>query len=136
MVAITSQAAIGWNLKKCEQAFGKPIIGPRTTLTGRKRYELETKDFYIYTFFLDGKVSRVAFHKKTGYIDKSTLGTLLAYGAPNPLWGQAYQDPDGNWHWINYSKSLFASFVDNWTTVVLWTKTDRDSIRAALALRE
>jgi hypothetical protein len=32
----------------------------------------------------------------------------------------------------NNSKNLFASFVDNWTTVVLWTKADRDAIRAAL----
>jgi hypothetical protein len=132
MVAISSQAAIGWNLKKCEQAFGRPNTGPRMALNGRKSYEFETRDFYINTFFLDGKVSRIVFHKKTGYIDKSTISALLAYGAPNPLWGQAYQDPDGNWHWINNSKNLFASFVDNWTTVVLWTKADRDAIRAAL----
>jgi hypothetical protein len=132
MTAISSQAAIGWNLKKCEQAFGKPITGPKTALPGRKSYEFETKDFYINTFFLDGKVSRIAFHKKSGYIDKSTIPTLLAYGAPNPMWGQAYQDPDGNWHWISNSKDLFASFADEWTTVVLWTQSDRDAIRAAL----
>jgi hypothetical protein len=132
MTAITSQAAIGWNLKKCEQAFGKPIIGPKAALSRRTRYEFKTKDFDINTFFLGDKVSRIAFHKKTGYIDKSTIATLLAYGAPNPIWGQAYQDPDGNWHWINNSKDMFASFADNWTTVVLWTQADRDAIRAAL----
>jgi hypothetical protein len=49
MTAITFQAAIGWNLKKREQAFGKPIIGPRAALTGRTSYEFETKDFYINT---------------------------------------------------------------------------------------
>ena len=132
MSVITSQAAIGWNLKKCEQAFGKPIIGPKAALIGRKSYEFATKDFYINVFFLAGKVSRIAFYKKTGYIDKSTIPTLLAYGAPNPMWGQTYQDPDGNWHWISNSKELFASFADNWTTIVLWTQTDRDAIRAAL----
>jgi hypothetical protein len=132
MTAITSQAAIGWNLKKCEQAFGKPIVAPKAALAQRKSYEFETKDYYINTFFLAGKVSRIAFHKKTGYIDKSSVTTLLAYGAPNPMWGSAYQDPDGNWHWINKSKDLFASFADNWTTVVLWTQADRDAIRAAL----
>jgi hypothetical protein len=104
MSVITSQAAIGWNLKKCEQAFGKPIIGPKAALTGRRSYEFETKDFYVNTFFLAGKVSRIAFHKKTGYIDKLTIPNLLAYGAPNPKWGRAYQDPDGNWHWTNNSK--------------------------------
>jgi hypothetical protein len=41
MTAITSQAAIGWNLKKCEQAFGKPIISRNAALSGRKRYEFE-----------------------------------------------------------------------------------------------
>jgi len=132
MSVITSQAAIGWNLKKCEQAFGKPIIGPKAALIGRKSYEFETKDFYINVFFLAGKVSRIAFYKKTGYIDKSTIPTLLAYGAPNPKWARAYQDPDGNWHWTNDSKDLFASFADNWTTFVLWTRADRDAIRAAL----
>jgi hypothetical protein len=106
--------------------------GPRMALNGRKSYQFETRDFYINTFFLDGKVSRIVLHKKTGYIDKSTISALLAYGAPNPSWGQAYQDPDRNWRWINNSKNLFASFVDNWTTVVLWTKADRDAIRAAL----
>ena len=132
MTAITSQAAIGWNLKKCEQAFGQPISGPKAALTQRTRYEFKTKDFDINTFFLRGKVSRITFHEKTGYIDKSTIATLLAYGAPNPMWGQAYQDPDGNWHWTNNSKDMFASFADNWTTVVLWTQADRDAIRAAL----
>ena len=132
MTAITSQAAIGWNLKKCEQAFGQPISGPKAAFTQRTRYEFKTKDFDINTFFLRGKVSRITFHKKTGYIDKSTIATLLAYGAPNPMWGQAYQDPDGNWHWTNNSKNMFASFTDNWTTVVLWTQADRDAIRAAL----
>ena len=67
-----------------------------------------------------------------GYIDQSVIPTLLAYGAPNPMWEQAYQDPDGNWHWISDSKDLFASFADNWMTVVLWTQADRDAIRAAL----
>jgi hypothetical protein len=132
MTAISSQAAIGWNLNKCEKAFGKPTVGPKAALAQRKNYEFETKDFHIDTFFLAGKVSRVAFHKKTGYIDKATITRLLAYGAPNPTWGQAYQDPDGNWHWINKSKDLFASFADNWTTFVLWTQADRDTIRAAL----
>jgi hypothetical protein len=132
MPAITSQAAIGWNLKKCEQTFGKPIVGPKSALSQRTRYEFKTKDFDINTFFLGSKVSRIAFHKKTGYIDKSTIATLLAYGAPNPMWGQAYQDADGNWHWMNNSKDMFASFADNWTTVVLWTQADRDAIRAAL----
>jgi hypothetical protein len=132
MLAITSQAAIGWNLKKCEQAFGKPIVGPKAALSQRTRYEFKTKDFDINTFFLGNKVSRIAFHKKTGYIDKSTIATLLAYGAPNPMWGQAYQDADGNWHWMNNSKDMFASFADNWATVVLWTQADRDAIRAAL----
>ncbi len=56
MTAITSQAAIGWNLKKCEQAFGKPIIGSKAALPGRKQYEFETKDLYINAFFLSGKV--------------------------------------------------------------------------------
>jgi hypothetical protein len=74
----------------------------------------------------------IAFYKKTGYIDKSTIPTLLAYGAPNPKWGRPYQDPDGNWHWTNNSKDLFASFADNWTRFVLWTQADRDAIRAAL----
>jgi hypothetical protein len=132
MTAITSQAAIGWNLKKCEQAFGKPITGPKAALSQRTRYEFRTKDFYINTFFLGDKVSRIAFHRKTGYIDKPTIATLLAYDAPNPIWGHVYQDPDGNWHWTNNSKTLFASFADNWTTVVLWTQADRDAIRAAL----
>lgn len=132
MTAITSQAAIGWNLKKCEKAFGKPIAGPKAALGRRTSYAFETRDFDINTFFLGAKVSRIAFHKKTGYIDKSTIPTLLAYGALNPMWGRAYQDPDGNWHWIDNSKDLFASFVDNWTTVVLWTQADRDAIRAAL----
>jgi hypothetical protein len=132
MTAITSQAAIGWNLKECEQAFGKPIIGPKAALSHRTRYEFRTKDFYINTFFLGDEVSRIAFHKKTGYIDKSTIATLLEYGAPNPIWGHIYQDPDGNWHWTDNSKDLFASFADNWTTVVLWTQADRDAIRAAL----
>jgi len=132
MAAITSQAAIGWNLKKCEQAFGKPIIGSKAALPGRKQYEFETKDFYINAFFLAGKVSRIVFHKKTGYIDRSIILELLAYGAPNAMWGNAYQDPDGNWHWIKNSKDLFASFADNWTTVVLWTQADRDAIRSAL----
>ena len=129
MTATTSRAAVGWNLKKCEQAFGKPIVGPKAALH-RTRYEFETKDFHINIFLLGGKVSRIAFHKKTGYIDKSVIPTLLAYGAPNPMWGQAYQDPEGNWHWISNSKDLFASFADNWTTVVLWTQADRDAIRA------
>jgi hypothetical protein len=132
MPAITSQAAIGWNLKKCEQTFGKPIVGPKAALSQRTRYEFKTKDFDINTFFLGNKVSRIAFHKKTGYIDKSTIASLLAYGARNPMWGQAYQDADGNWHWMNNSKDMFASFADNWTTVVLWTQADRDAIRAAL----
>ena len=132
MTAITSRAAIGWNLKKCEQVFGKPTIGPKAALKQRTRYEFKTKDFDINTFFLGDKVSRIAFHKKTGHIDRSTIATLLAYGAPNPMWGQTYQDPDGNWHWISNSKELFASFADNWTTIVLWTQTDRDAIRAAL----
>ena len=132
MTASSSQAAIGWNLKQCEQAFGKPIISRNTALIGRKSYEFETKNFLINTFFLAGKVSRISFHKKTGYIDKSTIPTLLAYGDHNPMWGQAYQDPDGNWHWINNSKDLFASFADNWTTVVVWTQADRDAIRTAL----
>jgi hypothetical protein len=48
------------------------------------------------------------------------------------MWGHAYQDPDGNWHWINDAKDLFASFADNWTTVVLWTQADRDAIQVAL----
>jgi hypothetical protein len=130
--AITSQAAIGWNLKKCEQAFGKPITGPKAALSQRTRYEFRTKDFYINTFFLGDKASRIAFHRKTGYVDKSTIATLLAYDAPNLIWGHVYQDPDGNWHWPNNSKTLFASFADNWTTVVLWTQADRDAIRAAL----
>jgi len=132
MTAITSQAAIGWSLKNCERAFGKPIIGPKAALNGRKSYEFATPDFYINAFFIAGKVSRIAFHKKIGYIDKATIPTLLAYGAPNPMWGHAYQDPDGNWHWINDAKDLFASFADNWTTVVLWTQADRDAIRVAL----
>jgi len=133
MTAITSQAAIGWNLKKCEQVFGKPSIGPKAALNQRTRYEFKTREFDINTFFLGDKVSRVVFHKKIGYIDKSTIGALLAYGAPNPMWGQTYQDPDGNWHWINSSKDMFASCADNWTTVVLWTEADRAAIRAALS---
>ena len=134
MTAITSQAAIGWNLKKCEQTFGKPTIGPKAALSQRTRYEFKTKDFDINTFFLGDKVSRIVFHKKTGYIDKSTIAALLAYGAPNPMWGHVYQDPDGNWHWIDSSKDSFASFADNWTTVVLWTQADRDAIRASLGV--
>jgi len=102
--AINSRAAVGWNLKKCEQAFGKPIVGPKAALIHRTRYEFETTDFHINTFLLGGKVSRIVFHKKTWYIDKSVIPTLLAYGAPNPMWGQACQDPDGNWHWISNSK--------------------------------
>ena len=56
MPAITCQAAIGWNLKKCEQAFGKPIVGPQAALSQRTRYEFKTKDFDINTFFLGNKV--------------------------------------------------------------------------------
>jgi hypothetical protein len=51
MTAITSQAAIGWNLKKCEQVFGKSTIGPKAALNQRTRYEFKTKDFDINTFF-------------------------------------------------------------------------------------
>jgi hypothetical protein len=132
--ALTSQAAVGWNLKKCEQAFGKPIVGPKASLTGRTSYEFETKDFDINTFFLAGKVSSIVFHKKSGYIDKSTISSLLEYGVPNRTWGQPYQDPDGNWRWTNHAKNLFASFADNWTTLVLWTQADRDAIRATLRI--
>jgi hypothetical protein len=82
------------------------------------------------TFFLAGKVSPIGFHKKIGYIGKATVTKLLEYRAPNPMWGLPYQDPDGNWHWINKSKDLFASFADTWATVVLWTQEDRDAIRA------
>jgi hypothetical protein len=98
-----------------------------------RKKELRVRDqyFYINTFFLAGKVSRIAFYKKTGYIDKSTIPALLAYGAPNPKWGRAYQDLDGNSHWISSSKDLFASLADSWMTFVLWTRADRDAIRAA-----
>jgi hypothetical protein len=51
MTAITSQAAIGWSLKNCERAFGKPIIGPKAALNGRKSYEFATPDFYINAFY-------------------------------------------------------------------------------------
>jgi hypothetical protein len=129
---ITSQAAIGWNLKKCEQTFGKPIIGPKAALTGRKNYEFKTKNFYINTFFLAGKVSRIALHKKTGYIDQSTIPSLLAYALPIRSGGRPTKIQMGNWHWIDSSKDLFASFADKWTTFVLWTQADRDAIRAAL----
>jgi hypothetical protein len=134
--ALTSQAAVGWDLKRCEQAFGMPIVGPKASLTGRTRYEFETKDFDITTFFLAGRLSRIVLHRKTGYIDKSTISSLLGYGAPNRTWGQPYQDPDGNWHWTNHAKNLFASFADNWTTLVLWTQADRDAIRLTLRIPE
>ena len=41
------------------------------------------------------------------------------------------EEEKGNFSDLN-SKDMFASFADNWTTVVLWTKADRDAIRAAL----
>jgi hypothetical protein len=132
MAVISSPAAIGWNLRQCEKAFGKPTVGAAAAVVRRKSYEFETKDFDIEAFILGGKVSRLVFHKKSGYIDKLTVPALLAYGAPNPVWAPAYQDSDGNWHWITKSKDRFATYADNWTTFVLWTQADRDAIRTAL----
>jgi hypothetical protein len=132
MAAISSPAAIGWNLQQCEKAFGKPTAGPAAAVVKRKSYEFETKDFDIKAFILGGKVSRIVFHKKSGYIEKLTVPALLAYGAPNPVWAPAYQDSDGNWQWITKSKDRFATNADNWTTFVLWTQADRDAIRTAL----
>ena len=126
------QAAIGWNLKKCEQAFGTPIVGPKAALATRTRYESEVRNYYVNAFFINGKVSRISFHKKSGYLDKTTVPELLALGGPKPGWGYPWKDMDNTWHWVNLTRDLFASATDNWTTVVLWTKADREAIGLAL----
>lgn len=131
--AIESQAGLGWTMTKCKQEYGRPIIGPKTDLAGRKKYQFEIKGYAITAFFLEGKVSRISYHKNSD-ITAQDLPTLLTMGAPNPIWGHAYQDPadkEGAWHWVDNSNSLFASLVDS-NTVLIWTKTDIDTLRAAI----
>jgi len=132
MPAISSQAALG-TVKECVREFGKPLTKAQTDFAGRKNYPFENKDFLIRAFLIDNAVSRISFHKKTGTFNERTLGTLIAKITPKTTWDSYLNKEDGFWHFSGKLTSpvaaydnyiYFGALVDNYSTVIIWTKED------------
>jgi hypothetical protein len=98
---ISAKAGLGWTFDECKHHYGQPISKPIGSKGKRKAYCFLSKGYNIVVWFLNDRVSRVCYGKKSGaQMSVGEVNDLLTINVPEDVeWSAPAKDEASDQYW-------------------------------------